>query len=127
MSSTSLNRVTLIGNIGKDPEVRLMSNGDRVVSFSLATTESWKDKETGARRDRTWWHNIVIYNDSLGKVAEQFCKKGAKIYLEGQLQTREYTDKDGNLRNVTEVVLQRFHGVLIMLDSYNSRHDVNVD
>jgi single-strand DNA-binding protein len=115
--SGSVNKVILIGNLGRDPEVRRMGSGDPVVTFSLATTESWRDKATGERRDRTEWHNIVIFNENLGKVAEQFCKKGSKIYLEGQLQTREYTDKDGNQRKTTEVVLQRFRGELTLLDS----------
>ncbi len=115
--SGSVNKVILIGNLGRDPEVRRMGSGDAVVTFSLATTESWRDKATGERRDRTEWHNIVIFNENLGKVAEQYCKKGSKIYLEGQLQTREYTDKDGNQRKTTEVVLQRFRGELTLLDS----------
>ncbi|MGO8737688.1 single-stranded DNA-binding protein [Rhodoblastus sp.] len=115
--SGSVNKVILIGNLGRDPEVRRMGSGDPVVSFSLATTESWRDKATGERRDRTEWHNIVIFNENLGKVAEQYCKKGSKVYLEGQLQTREFTDKDGNQRKTTEVVLQRFRGELTLLDS----------
>jgi single-strand DNA-binding protein len=115
--SGSVNKVILIGNLGRDPEVRRMNSGDSVVSFSLATTESWRDKATGERKDRTEWHNVVIFNEALGKVAEQYCKKGAKIYLEGQLQTREYTDKEGNQRKTTEVVLQRFRGELTLLDS----------
>ena len=87
------------------------------MSFSLATTESWRDKATGERKDRTEWHNVVIFNENLGKIAEQYCKKGAKVYLEGQLQTREFTDKEGNQRKTTEVVLQRFRGELTLLDS----------
>ena len=113
----SVNKVILIGNLGRDPEVRRLNSGDSVVSFSLATTESWRDKASGERKDRTEWHNIVIYNENLGRIAEQYCKKGSKIYLEGQLQTREYTDRDGNQRKVTEVVLQRFRGELTLLDS----------
>ena len=108
--SGSVNKVILIGNLGRDPEVRTMPSGDKMVSFSLATTESWRDKNTGERRDKTEWHNIVIFNENLGRVAEQYCKKGSKIYIEGQLQTREYQDKDGNQRRATEVVLQRFTG-----------------
>jgi len=115
--SGSVNKVILIGNLGRDPEVRRTANGDPVVTFSLATTESWRDKATGERRDRTEWHNVVIFNENLGKVAEQYCKKGAKIYVEGQLQTREFQDKDGNQRKTTEVVLQRFRGELTLLDS----------
>lgn len=115
--SGSVNKVMLIGNLGRDPEVRRLNSGDQVISFSLATTESWRDKASGERKDRTEWHNVVIYNENLGRVAEQYCKKGAKIYIEGQLQTREYTDKDGNQRRTTEVVLQRFRGELTLLDS----------
>jgi len=115
--SGSVNKVILIGNLGRDPEVRRLNSGDPVVSFSLATTESWRDKATGERKDRTEWHNVVIYNENLGKIAEQYLKKGSKVYLEGQLQTREFTDKDGNQRKMTEVVLQRFRGELTLLDS----------
>ncbi len=103
--------------MGRDPEVRRLNSGDSVVSFSVATTDSWRDKATGERKERTEWHNVVIYNENLGKIAEQYCKKGSKIYLEGQLQTREYTDRDGNQRRTTEVVLQRFRGELTLLDS----------
>jgi single-strand DNA-binding protein len=117
----SVNKVILIGTIGRDPEVRTFQNGDRVVSFSLATSESWRDKNTGERKDRTEWHNIQIFNDNLGKIAEQYCRKGSKVYVEGQLQTREYTDKDGNQRKVTEVVLPRYRGEITLLD--NNRHD----
>ncbi len=111
----SVNKVILIGNLGRDPEVRRMNSGDQVVSFSLAMTESWRDKATGERKDRTEWANIVIFNEGIGKIAEQYCKKGTKVYVEGQLQTREYTDKDGNQRRTTEVVLQRFRGELTLL------------
>jgi single-strand DNA-binding protein len=113
----SVNKVILIGNLGRDPEARTMPSGDRVVSFSVATTESWRDKNTGERKDRTEWHNVSIFNDNLGKIAEQYCRKGSKVYLEGQLQTREYTDKEGNQRKATEVVLQRFRGELTLLDN----------
>jgi len=119
--SGSVNKVILVGNLGRDPEVRTMPSGDKMVSFSLATTESWRDKNSGERRDKTEWHNVVIFNENLGRVAEQYCKKGSKIYIEGQLQTREYQDKDGNQRRATEVVLQRFRGELTLLDSRNSR------
>ena len=113
----SVNKVILIGNLGRDPEVRRTNAGDSVVNFSIATTESWRDKASGERKDRTEWHNIVIFNENLGKVAEQYCKKGSKVYVEGQLQTREYTDRDGNQRKSTEIVLQRFRGELTLLDS----------
>jgi len=121
--SGSVNKVILVGNLGRDPEVRRMNSGDPVVSFSLATTESWRDKMTGERKDRTEWHNVVIFNENLGKIAEQYCKKGSKVYLEGQLQTREFTDRDGNQRKTTEVVLQRFRGELTLLDSRGGRGD----
>ena len=113
----SVNKVILIGNLGRDPEVRRTGNGDPVVSFSIATTESWRDKATGERKDRTEWHNIVIFNENLCKVAEQYCKKGSKIYIEGQLQTREFTDKEGHQRKTTDVVLTKFRGELQLLDS----------
>jgi len=112
----SVNKVILVGNLGRDPEVRRTSAGDPVVSFSVATSESWRDKASGERKERTEWHNVVIFNENLGKIAEQYCKKGSKVYLEGQLQTREYTDRDGNQRKTTEVVLTRFRGELTLLD-----------
>lgn len=115
--SGSVNKVILVGNLGRDPEVRRFPSGDSVVSFSLATTESWRDKATGERKDKTEWHNISIFNENLGKIAEQYLKKGSKVYLEGQLQTREYTDKDGNQRKATDVVLTKFRGELTLLDS----------
>ncbi|ACK51167.1 single-strand binding protein [Methylocella silvestris BL2] len=123
----SVNKVILIGNLGRDPETRRMNSGDAVVSFSLATTDSWRDKATGERKDRTEWHNIVIFNENLGKIADQYCKKGSKVYVEGQLQTREYTDKDGNQRKVTEIVLQRFRGELTLLDSRGGRSEAEGD
>lgn len=113
----SVNKVILVGNLGRDPEVRRTGAGDPIVSFSVATSETWRDKATGERKERTEWHNVVIFNENLGKIAEQYCKKGTKVYLEGQLQTREYTDRDGNQRKATEVVLQRFRGELTLLDS----------
>lgn len=113
----SVNKVILVGNLGRDPEVRRTNSGDPVCSFSVATTESWRDKASGERKDRTEWHNVVIFNENLSKIAEQYCKKGSKVYLEGQLQTREFTDRDGNQRKATEVVLTRFRGELTLLDS----------
>lgn len=112
----SVNKVILVGNLGRDPEVRTFPSGDRVVSFSVATSETWRDKNTGERKERTEWHNVSIFNEQLGKVAEQYCRKGTKVYLEGQLQTREYTDKDGNQRKATDVVVPRFRGELHLLD-----------
>ncbi|MFM8702218.1 MAG: single-stranded DNA-binding protein [Hyphomicrobiales bacterium] len=118
--SGSLNKVILIGNVGRDPEVRRMNSGEAVVNFSLATSESWRDKSTGERKDRTEWHNIVIFNEALAKVAEQYIRKGSKIFIEGQLQTRKFMDKTGVERQTTEVVLQRYRGELTLLDARSS-------
>jgi len=116
----SVNKVILIGNLGKDPKVATLNSGDRVVNFTLATSETWKDKNTGERKEKTEWHNIVVFNDGIGKIVEQYCKKGSKVYLEGQLQTRKYTDASGVEKYSTEVVLQRFRGELTLLDSRNA-------
>jgi single-strand DNA-binding protein len=113
----SVNKVILIGNLGKDPEVRRMTSGEPVVNLSVATSESWRDKASGERKERTEWHRVVIFNENLAKVAEQYLRKGAKVYLEGQLSTRKWTDKDGAEKYSTEVVLNRFRGELVMLDS----------
>jgi single-strand DNA-binding protein len=112
----SVNKVILVGNLGKDPEVRRMTNGEPVVNLSVATSETWRDKASGERKEKTEWHRVVIFNENLAKVAEQYLKKGAKVYLEGALQTRKWTDKDGQDRYSTEVVLNRFNGTLVMLD-----------
>ena len=117
----SVNKVILIGRLGKDPAVRTMQSGDKVVSFGLATSETWRDKASGERKEKTEWHNVVIFNENLARVAEQYLKKGSSCYVEGQLQTRKYTDKDGNERQTTEVVLQRFRGELTLLDSRGAR------
>ncbi len=119
----SVNKVILIGNLGRDPEVRRFPSGGQVVSFSIATTDSWRDKTTGERKDKTEWHNIQIFNEQLGKVAEQYLKKGSKVYVQGSLQTREYTDKDGIQRKVTDVVLQGFNSELTLLDSRRDGDD----
>jgi single-strand DNA-binding protein len=116
----SLNKVILIGNLGRDPEVRRLNSGDPVVNLSIATSENWRDKASGERKERTEWHRVVIFNENLAKVAENYLRKGSKVYIEGQLQTRKYTDKDGAERYTTEVVLQRFRGELVMLDSRGS-------
>jgi single-strand DNA-binding protein len=113
----SVNKVILIGNLGKDPEVRRMTSGEPVVSFSLATSESWRDKSSGERKEKTEWHNVVIFNKNLAEVAEKYLHKGSKVYVEGSLQTRKWTDKDGRDRYTTEVVLQNFRGELTMLDT----------
>lgn len=112
----SVNKVILIGNLGRDPEVRRTQAGDPIVHLNVATSESWKDRETGERRERTEWHRVVIFNEHLGRIAEQYLKKGSKVYLEGQLQTRKWTDQSGIDKWTTEVVLQRYRGELTMLD-----------
>ena len=112
----SLNKVMLIGNLGADPEIRSFQNGGKVANLRIATSESWKDKATGERKEKTEWHRVVIFNEGLCKVAEQYLKKGSKIYLEGALQTRKWQDKDGQDKYSTEVVLQGFNSVLTMLD-----------
>ena len=112
----SVNKVILIGNLGRDPEVRRLTSGDPVVNLSIATSESWRDKASGERKERTEWHRVVIFNENLAKIAEQYLRKGAKVYIEGQLQTRKYTDKDGAEKYSTEIVLQKYRGELTMLD-----------
>ena len=112
----SVNKVILIGNLGKDPEVRRMTSGEPVVNLSVATSETWRDKASGERKERTEWHRVVIFNENLAKVAEQYLRKGAKVYLEGALQTRKWTDKEGAERYSTEVVLQQYRGELTLLD-----------
>jgi len=115
--SGSVNKVILIGNLGRDPEVRTMNDGAPVVNLSIATSEQWTDKPSGEKRERTEWHRVVIFNEGLAKIAQQYLKKGSSVYLEGQLQTRKWTDQQGAERYVTEVVLQRFRGELTMLGS----------
>jgi single-strand DNA-binding protein len=115
----SVNKVILVGNLGADPEVRHLSDGNPVVNLRVATSETWKDRSSGERRDRTEWHRVVIFNEHLAKVAENYLRKGAKVYLEGQLQTRKWTDQSGQERYATEIVLQRFRGELQMLDRAN--------
>lgn len=112
----SVNKVILVGNLGRDPEVRSMQDGSPVVNLSVATSENWRDKNTGERRDKTEWHRVVIFNENLAKVAQNYLKKGSKVYLEGQLQTRKWTDQSGQEKYSTEVVLQRYRGELTMLD-----------
>ena len=112
----SVNKVILVGNLGKDPEVRRMQDGRPVVNMSVATSETWRDKNTGEKKERTEWHRVVIFSEGLAKVAEQYLKKGSKVYLEGQLQTRKYTDAQGVEKYSTEVVLQGFNSALTMLD-----------
>src|SRR5882724_6365424 len=112
----SVNKVILIGNLGRDPEVRRLTSGDPVVNLSIATSESWRDKASGERKERTEWHRVVIFNENIAKIAEQYLKKGMKVYLEGALQTRKWQDQSGQDRYSTEVVLQGFNSQLTMLD-----------
>lgn len=113
----SVNKVILVGNLGKDPEVRRLNSGEPVVNLRIATSENWRDKQTGERREKTEWHQVVIFNENIAKVAEQYLKKGSKVYIEGQLQTRKYTDASGVEKYSTEIVLQRYRGELTMLES----------
>lgn len=112
----SINKVILVGNLGKDPEVRRLGSGEPVVNLRIATSESWRDKQSGERKERTEWHSVVIFNEALAKVAEQYMRKGSKVYVEGALQTRKWTDQSGVEKYTTEIVLQRFRGELTMLD-----------
>jgi single-strand DNA-binding protein len=113
---SSVNKVMLVGNVGKDPEIRRTQDGTPVASFSVATSEKWKDKSSGERKERTEWHNVVVFNEQLAGVVENYVKKGAKVYVEGALQTRKWTDKNGQDRYSTEVVLQKFRGEIQLLD-----------
>lgn len=123
----SINKVILVGNVGREPEIRTMQNGGKIANFTLATSESWRDRDSGERRDRTEWHRISIFNEHLVRVVEDYVRKGQQLYIEGQLQTRKWTDRDGQERYTTEVVLQRFRGELQMLgrrgDALEDRSD----
>src|SRR5258705_2113272 len=127
----SVNKVILVGNLGRDPELRSTQDGTRIANLAVATSESWRDRVSGERKERTEWHRVVIFNERLAEIAEKYLKKGAKVYLEGALQTRKWTDNSGQERYTTEIVLQRFRGELTMLDSARgaggpparSRHD----
>ncbi|MAU19187.1 MAG: single-stranded DNA-binding protein [Martelella sp.] len=113
----SVNKVILIGNLGRDPDIRTTQDGRKIASLSIATSESWRDRATGERKERTEWHRVVIFSEALAKIAEQYLKKGAKVYIEGQLSTRKYQGNDGQDRYTTEIVLNGFNAVLTMLDS----------
>jgi single-strand DNA-binding protein len=113
----SVNKVILVGNLGKDPEVRTTQDGTKIVSLTLATSENWTDRASGERKERTEWHRVVIFNDRIGEVAERYLRKGRKVYLEGALQTRKWTDQSGQERYTTEVVIGRFRGELVLIDS----------
>jgi len=116
----SVNKVILLGNLGRDPDIRSMQSGSKMASFSIATSKRWKDKATQEQRDKTSWHNIVVFGDGLVEIVEKYVKKGSKIYVEGELQTRKWQDQDGNDRYTTEVVLQGFNSNLTLLDSRNA-------
>lgn len=117
---SSVNKVILVGNLGRDPETRVTQDGKKIVNMSVATSESWKDKNTGEKKERTEWHRVVIFSDGLANIAEKYLRKGSKVYIEGQLQTRKWTDKDGHDKYYTEVVLQGFNCNLTMLDGTSS-------
>lgn len=116
----SVNKVILVGNLGRDPEVRSTQNGDKIVNFSIATSERWKDKSTGEQREKTEWHRVVIFNENLARIAEQYLRKGSSVYIEGQLQTRKWQDQSGAEKYTTEVVLQRYRGELTLLGGRDS-------
>jgi single-strand DNA-binding protein len=113
----SVNKVIIVGNLGKDPEVRMTQDGTKIVNLSVATSEQWKDRDTQERKERTEWHRVVIFNEKLAEVSDKYLRKGSKIYIEGQLQTRKWTDQNGQERYTTEVIVPRFRGELTMLDS----------
>ena len=116
----SVNKVILVGNLGKDPEIRRTQDGRPIANLRIATSESWKDKHSGERRERTEWHSVVIFNENLAKIAEQYLRKGAKVYIEGQLQTRKWQDQQGQDHYSTDIVLQGFNGTLTMLETRNA-------
>jgi len=116
----TVNKVILVGNLGRDPEIRSTQDGTKITHLSVATTDTWRDRTSGERRERTEWHRVVIFNEKLGEVAEKYLRKGAKVYLEGALQTRKWTDQSGQDRYTTEVVLQRYRGEMTMLDARGS-------
>lgn len=123
--SASVNKVIIIGNLGRDPETRTFQNGNKVCNLRIATSETWKDKNSGERKERTEWHSVAIFNEGLVRIAEQYLKKGSKVYIEGQLQTRKYQAQDGTDRYSTEVVLQGFGGTLTMLDGNSGSQGSN--
>jgi len=116
----SVNKVILVGNLGKDPEVRNTQDGSRIVSFSLATSESWNDRASGERKERTEWHRVVVFNEKLGEIAEKYLRKGSKVYVEGAVQTRKWTDQSGQEKYTTEIILGKFRGEITMLEGRNA-------
>lgn len=125
--SGSVNKVIIVGNLGKDPEIRSTQDGREIANLSVATSESWKDKSTGERREKVEWHRVVIFNEGLARIAKEYLKKGSKVYLEGQLQTRKWTDQQGQDKYSTEVVLQNFGGTLVMLSKAERAEDLTED
>ena len=121
----SVNKAIIIGNLGRDPEVRNTQSGAKVVNLSVATSETWKDRGSGERREKTEWHRVVIFNEQIADLAENYLRKGSKVYVEGQVQTRKWTDNSGNENYTTEIVLQRYKGILNMLDTRDGGDDVN--
>ena len=119
----SVNKVILVGNLGRDPEVRSFQNGGKVVNLRIATSDTWRDKTTGERKERTEWHSVAIFNENIGKIAEQYLRKGSKVYVEGELQTRKWTDQSGAEKYTTEVVLNPFNSKLVMLDGAGGRSE----
>lgn len=115
----SVNKVILVGNLGRDPESRSFQNGGKVVNLRIATSENWKDRATGERKEKTEWHSVAIFNENIGRIAEQYLRKGSKVYIEGQLQTRKWQDQQGQDRYTTEIVIQNFNGQLTLLDGRN--------
>lgn len=124
--SSSVNKVILVGNLGRDPEIRFTNEGQKIASFSLATSESWKDKATGERKEKTEWHRVVIFNEQIADIAERFLRKGSKVYVDGYLQNRKWTDKEGQERTTTEIALSRYRGELTLLDGKDSSNRDNV-
>jgi len=120
---SSVNKVILVGNVGQTPDIRTTQNGQKIANLSVATSESWKDKSSGERKERTEWHRVSVYNDGIVRVIESYVKKGDKVYIEGQLETRKWTDKDGQEKYTTEVALRQFGGNLVMLTTQGQKHD----
>ncbi len=123
----SVNKVIIVGNLGKDPEIRTLNSGDKVANLTIATSETWRDKASGERKEKTEWHRVVIFNDNLVKIAENYLRKGAKVYLEGALQTRKWTDQSGAEKYSTEVILQKYRGELTMLDGKGGGSEASGD
>ena len=120
----SVNKVIILGNLGHNPEVRTSQDGGKIVSFSVATTESWKDKVSGEKKDKTEWHRVVVFNRTLAEVCEKYLRKGSKVYLEGQLQTRKWTDKNGSEKQTTEILVMPFGGEIVLCDKSDSGYEV---